>query len=140
MNTIMHDDEDTTLDLYHRYSARLLAAATERLAAIGPDATSLDEDVTQDVWAEVAAGDYPTGHCGLDGLLVLLDSAVRRVRAVRTREWPAGLPQARPRTQAPDLLETLAGQTTAVPTQPWPRPLPTAASAVAALHTLPLAG
>ncbi|MFJ9447154.1 hypothetical protein ACIRRH_35690 [Kitasatospora sp. NPDC101235] len=125
-------------DLYHRYSGRLLAAATARLAEIGPDATQLDEDVTQDVWEAVAAGHYPTDHRGLDGLLVLLDRAVRRVRAVRSREWPAGLPQARPHTEAPDLLETLADQAATVPAQP--RPLPTAASAVAALHTLPLAG
>ncbi|MFJ6384670.1 hypothetical protein ACIQI7_32270 [Kitasatospora sp. NPDC092039] len=108
MNTIMHDDEDTTLDLYHRYSARLLAAATERLAAIGTDATQLDEDVAQDVWAAVAAGGYPAGHRGLDGLLVLLDRAVGRVRDVRSREWPAGLPQARPHSEAPDLVEDLA--------------------------------
>ncbi|MFE4399099.1 MULTISPECIES: hypothetical protein [Streptomycetaceae] len=121
MDTIMHDDEDTLDDLYHRYSARLLAAATERLAAIGPDATQLDEDVAQEVWAAVAAGHYPTGHYGLDGLLVLLDRAVSRVRAVRAREWPAGLPQARPRIQAPDVLEDLATNLAAAPTPLRPR-------------------
>ncbi|MER8103873.1 hypothetical protein [Kitasatospora sp. NPDC094016] len=131
--------EDTTLDLYTRYSCRLLAAAAERLAEIGPGAAQLDEDVTQDVWAAVAAGHYPTDHRGLDGLLVLLDHAVRRVRAVRVREWPAGLPRTRPRAESPDLLEEVeevADRT--VPAQP--RPLPTAASTIATLHTLLLAG
>ncbi|MFF4384461.1 hypothetical protein [Kitasatospora sp. NPDC001547] len=134
MNTIMHDDEDTTLDLYHRYSARLLAAATERLAAIGPDATGLDEDVAQDVWAAVAAGHYPTGHYGLDGLLVLLDRAVRRVRAVNAREWPSGLPQARPRTTtSTDVIEALADRLTATP-------IPLRRRHPAPAHVLPLAG
>ncbi|MDH6709856.1 hypothetical protein P3T27_006605 [Kitasatospora sp. MAA19] len=117
--------EDTLLDLYTRYSCRLLAAATECLAEIGPDATSLDEDITQDVWEAVAAGHYPDGRRGLDGLLDLLDSAVRRVRAARVRQWPTGLPRARRRVDSTD-LETYADQVDTVPARPRPlRPVVT---------------
>ncbi|MGA5823710.1 hypothetical protein ACPC54_38330 [Kitasatospora sp. NPDC094028] len=135
MDPIIPHDDTTLHTLYARYSCRLLAAAAERLAAIGPAAVELDEDVTQEVWADVAAGHYPAGYYGLDGLLVLLDGAVRRVRAVRAREWPAGLPRAQ-RSARSAGLDLLAEQIDAAPARPL---RPAAGVAFAGLRALEVA-
>lgn len=119
-------------ELYGRYSARLLVLAAEHLAEISPAAADLDEHLADAVWDDVAAGLYPVGARGLDGLLILLRDKVRRVRARAVaasralREVVIDL----------DDLDTAPG--TAIPTA---RPLPiTVSAAVAALRALPLAG
>ncbi|MFE4356144.1 hypothetical protein [Kitasatospora sp. NPDC056800] len=141
MNTMMALSVDTpetagTTDydeLYGRYSSRLLVAAAEHLADINPAATDLDEDLAAAVWTDVAAGLYPDHARGLDGLLILLHTKVRRVRQRSTAAAHAI-------RQAVIDLDDLA-DTPPVTAIPTPRPLPTTVSAaVAALRTLPIAG
>lgn len=120
-------------DLYTRYAGRLLVAAAEQLAGISPAATDLDEDLADAVWDDVAAGLYPEDARGLDGLLVLLRTKVRRVRA---RAAAASLAIREVVIDLDDLADTAP-----VATIPTPRPFPATLSAsVAALRTLPLAG
>ncbi|MFJ2781558.1 hypothetical protein [Kitasatospora sp. NPDC087315] len=141
MTTIMAPTAPDLEDLYTRYSGRLLAAATERLAAISPAAIDLDEDITQEVWLAVAAGHYPTGRHGLDGLIALLDSAVRKVRAVRAREHTAGIAHPARRTATPVDLDALAETTPVVPAPARPlRPAVSSHAFAGLLGTLPLAG
>ncbi|GAA1109723.1 hypothetical protein [Kitasatospora arboriphila] len=125
-------------DLYARYSARLLAAAAERLAEIGPSALDLDEDVTQDVWAHIAEHGLPDGLRGLDALLFVLDHAVARVRRHRGREIPSGIAIPARRTAhavSRDTLDTPIPGTRTNPALPA-----TVSAALAALHALSLAG
>ncbi|WP_380286563.1 hypothetical protein [Kitasatospora purpeofusca] len=123
------DDLD---ELYGRYSGRLLVAAAAELAGISPAAVDLDEDLADAVWDDVAAGSWPDGARGLDGLLVLLRDKVRQVRAravavsEAVREVVIDLD---------DLADTEPAPTGVV------RPLPvTVSAAVATLRSLPLAG
>ncbi|MFE2412309.1 hypothetical protein ACFXDE_28575 [Kitasatospora sp. NPDC059408] len=120
-------------ELYGRYSTALLVAAAEQLAEINPAATDLDEDLADAVWDDVAAGLYPSGACGLDGLLVLLRDKARKVRA---RAAAASRAIREVVIDLDDLADT--APVTAIPTA---RPLPaTVSNAVADLRTLPLAG
>ena len=124
-------------DLYARYSGRLLAAAAEQLAEISPAAADLDEDLAEDlaeqVWGDVAAGLYPDGACGLDGLLILLRDKVRRVRV-------RALAASRALREAVIDLDDLADTAPATGIRTL-RPLPaTVSAAVAAIRALPLAG
>ncbi|MBP0453975.1 hypothetical protein J5Y04_31200 [Kitasatospora sp. RG8] len=147
MHTIMALSGDTTKassgtidDLYARYSCRLLAAATERLAAISPQAADLDEDATQDVWTHVAEHGLPDGLRGLDALLAVLDRMVARVRPQRT-EYPAGIAHPARRTTDPVDLDALADtiRVTPAPARPL-RPATTSLVFDGPLRTLPLAG
>ncbi|MEV8099439.1 hypothetical protein [Kitasatospora sp. NPDC085879] len=125
-------------DLYVRYSGRLLAAAAERLAEIGPGAVDLDEDLTQDVWAHIAEHSLPDGLRGLDALLLLLDHMVARVRRHRTRELPSGIAIPARRTAHAvnrDTLNTLVPGARTTPQLPA-----TVSDALAVLRVLPLAG
>ncbi|MFE7524690.1 hypothetical protein ACFU7Y_03100 [Kitasatospora sp. NPDC057542] len=120
-------------DLYGRYSTALRVAAAEQLAEISPAAADLDEDLADAVWDDVAAGLYPTGTRGLDGLLLMLRDKVRRVRA-RAAAATSAIREVV--IDLDDLADT--APVTAIPTA---RPVPAAVSAaVAALRTLPLAG
>ncbi len=120
-------------DLYGRYSTRLLAAAAEQLAEINPAAADLDEDLAEQVWGDVAAGLYPDGARGLDGLLILLRDKVRRVRA---RALAASRALREAVIDLDDLADT--AQATGIRTL---RPLPaTVSAAAAAIRALPLAG
>ena len=119
-------------ELYGRYAGRLLVAAAEQLAAISPAAADLDEDLAEQVWDDVAAGLYPEGRRGLDGLLVLLRGKVRQVRARSAAATDAIREVV---IDLDDLADELA---TGIRTL---RPLPaTVSNAVAALRALPLAG
>ncbi|MFJ5927616.1 hypothetical protein ACIQF6_33975 [Kitasatospora sp. NPDC092948] len=93
MPTIMHRQPDDLTHYYTRYACRLQAAVTELLAAIGPTATDLDEDLTQDVWLHVAEHGLPAHLTGLDALLTIARTLTDRVRTdqARHREVPAGL-------------------------------------------------
>ncbi|MEU9044552.1 MULTISPECIES: hypothetical protein [unclassified Kitasatospora] len=124
-------------DLYARYSCRLMAAATERLAEISPSAVELDEDVTQDVWTHVLEHGLPDELRGLEALLALLDHAVDQVRRGR-REFAAGVALPARRTADPVDLEALA-DTVRVPHAPT-RPAITSLAFDGLLRTLPLAG
>ncbi|WP_404870968.1 hypothetical protein ACI1MP_37590 (plasmid) [Kitasatospora griseola] len=137
MDTII-PHRPTDLDhLYTRYACRLQAAVTELLAAVGPTATVLDEDVAQDVWLHVAEHGLPDGHTGLDALTAVASRLVDRVHTdqARRREIPAGLvrattntPTARP---APAPASRHRSRTVAHPR--------TAADALTTLRTLPTA-
>ncbi|MFB7675262.1 hypothetical protein ACFC26_28010 [Kitasatospora purpeofusca] len=119
-------------DLYTRYAGQLLAAAAEELADLGPGAADLDEDLADAVWDDVAAGRYPEGARGLDGLLVLLRDKVGRVRA---RAAAASEAVREVVIDLDDLADTAPAPTGVV------RPLPvTVSAAVATLRALPLAG
>ncbi|MET9403940.1 hypothetical protein [Kitasatospora sp. NPDC002965] len=127
------DDLD---DLYGRYSVRLLAAAAEQLAALGPAAADLDEDLADAVWDDVAAGLYPDGARGLDGLLVLLRD---RVRQVRVRALAASEALREVVIDLDDLADLADTEPHAMIRTV--RPLPaTVSAAVATLRALPLAG
>ncbi|WP_030274413.1 hypothetical protein [Streptomyces sp. NRRL B-24484] len=119
-------------DLYDRYASLLRAAAAEQVAAISPESTGLAEDLTEAVWADVAAGCYPQGARGLDGLLILLRDRARRVR-------DRALAATRAIREVVIDLDDLADEPhTAIPTV---RALPaTVSAAVAAMRGLPLAG
>ncbi|MGW4814300.1 hypothetical protein ACWEPB_22005 [Kitasatospora cineracea] len=133
MNTIMPQQRADDLDhLYTRYACHLQAGVTERLAAVGPAATVLDEDVAQDVWAHVAEHGLPSGRTGLDALLAVADRIVAQVRTAehRRREIPVGL------TLAP--TTTPAARRGTCTTQLFPSA--TVFDAVSALRALPLAG
>ncbi|MFD8597490.1 hypothetical protein ACFV1L_21050 [Kitasatospora sp. NPDC059646] len=80
MDTIMHRHAPDLDAMYDRYAGRLRAAAAEQLAAISPAAADLGEDLAEQVWDDVAAGRYPEGRRGLDGLLALLLDKVGSVR------------------------------------------------------------
>ncbi|MEW1911292.1 hypothetical protein AB0442_23065 [Kitasatospora sp. NPDC085895] len=139
MDTIMasagtpasHPNDDLD-DLDDRYAVRLRAAAAEQLAAISPESTGLDEDLAEAVWADVAAGRYPQGARGLDGLLILLRDPARQVR-------DRALAATRAIRKVAIDLDGLADEPhTAIPTV---RALPaTVSAAVAATRGLPLAG
>ncbi|MFF8775096.1 hypothetical protein [Kitasatospora sp. NPDC015120] len=147
MTTILAFPVDTTPvtastldDLYTRYSCRLLAAATERLAALGPAGADLDEDATQDVWLHVAEHGLPDHLRGLDALLAILDRMVARIRDRRS-DLPAGIAHPARRVAAPVDLDALAD--TIDVTRAPARPLNPATSSCAfdgLLRTLPLAG
>ncbi|WP_371484860.1 hypothetical protein [Kitasatospora sp. NBC_00315] len=120
-------------ELYGRYSTRLLAAAAEQLADIAPAAADLDEDLADAVWDDVAAGLYPEGRRGLDGLLVLLRDKVRQVRV-------RALAASRAVREVVIDLDDLASSEPATGIRTL-RPLPaTVSAAVATLRALPLAG
>ncbi|MFI8085858.1 hypothetical protein ACIF6L_34350 [Kitasatospora sp. NPDC086009] len=147
MTTILALPVDTTPvttstldDLYTRYSCRLLATATERLAEIGPAALELDEDAVQDVWLHAAEHGLPDGLRGLDALLAILNHVVARIRRQR-RDLPAGLTHPTRRVATPVDLDVL---TDTIDVTPAPaRPLRPATSSCAfdgLLRPLPLAG
>ena len=120
-------------DLYGRYAGRLRAAAAELLAEISPASVDLDEDLAEQVWDAVAAGLYPDGARGLDGLLILLRD---KVRTVRVRALAATGAIREVVLDLDDLadIEPATGIRTL-------RPLPaTVSAAVATLRSLPLAG
>lgn len=117
-------------DLYARYSGTLLVAAAEQLAAITPAAADLDEDLAEAVWDDVAAGRYPDGARGLDGLLILLRTKIRRVRG-------RALAASRAIRQVVidlDDLDDIAPHTVIRTVRPLP------ATVSAAVRALPLAG
>ncbi|MEV7177757.1 hypothetical protein [Kitasatospora sp. NPDC093679] len=126
------DDLDDLDDLYTRYASPLLAAAAEQLAAINPETTDFAEALTEAVWSDVAAGRYPQGARGLDGLLILLRSRARQVQ-------DRALAATRAIREVVIDLDDLADEPhTAIPTV---RALPaTVSAAVAATCGLPLAG
>ncbi|WBP91976.1 hypothetical protein [Kitasatospora cathayae] len=146
MTTMMALSVDTTQvssgtidDLYTRYSCRLLAAATERLAAISPSAVELDEDVTQDVWTHAVEYGLPDGMRGLDALLFLLDHMVARASRQR-REHTAGIARPARRTADPIDLDALADTIRVAPAPARPLCPATASRAFDGLRDLPLAG
>ncbi|MFJ4672807.1 hypothetical protein [Kitasatospora purpeofusca] len=127
-------------DLYTRYSCRLLAAAGERLAVLGPAAVELDEDAVQDVWLHVAEHGLPDHLRGLDALLAVLDRVVARIRCER-RELPVGLAHLARRVAAPVDLDVLADTIEVAPAPARPlRPATGSCAFDGLLRTLPLAG
>ncbi|MFF2630862.1 hypothetical protein ACFVUN_34505 [Kitasatospora griseola] len=135
MHTIMPHHPADLDHLYTRYACRLQAAVTELLAAVGPAATVLDEDIAQDVWAYVAEHGLPDGHTGLDALIVVASRLVDRVRTdqARRREIPAGLVRATTNTPAARPAPASRHRSRTV-TRPR-----TAADALTDLRTLPTA-
>ncbi|WP_035875902.1 hypothetical protein, partial [Kitasatospora cheerisanensis] len=93
MDTIIHHQPADLTHLYTRYACRLQAAVTELLAAIGPTAIDLDEDIAQDVWLHAAEHGLPDHLTGLDALIAIAERLTDRVRTSesRRREIPAGL-------------------------------------------------
>ncbi|MFD7734326.1 hypothetical protein ACFV6F_28605 [Kitasatospora phosalacinea] len=135
MDTMMHRQAAPDLDdLYARYAGRLRTEAAEQLAAIATvDTETLAEDLVEQVWEDVAAGFYPEGRRGLDGLQVLLRDKLRTVRA-RAAATSAAIREVV--IDLDDLDDT--GPISTIRTIP---PIPaTVSAAVAALRALPLAG